>query len=102
MRKCQPTQLWGLIPPESIFPPLTEGLHVALLYAVLHILEGYILVPYVLHERERFPPPLVVLSILVAGTMFGVLGVLLSVPLGTTVYFWAKETVYKSRQKSTG
>src|SRR5690242_3445865 len=26
MRKCPPTPLWDLIPPEPAFPPFTEGL----------------------------------------------------------------------------
>ncbi len=89
--------LLGLLPPllYALATDGTKALYVLLLYTVLHIIEGYILVPYVLHERERFPPPLVVLSILLAGTLFGVLGVLLAVPLGTTVYVWLQETVYK-------
>jgi predicted PurR-regulated permease PerM len=69
---------------------------VVLLYAVLHIVEGYILVPYLLHRQEHLPPPLVVLSILVFGSLFGVLGVILAVPLGMAGYVLAQETVYES------
>ncbi len=91
--------LLGLVPP-LLYALATDGtktIYVLLLYTVLHIVEGYILVPYVLHERERFPPPLVVASILLSGTLFGVLGVLLAVPLGTTVYVCLQEIVYKPR-----
>lgn len=89
--------LLGLIPPllYALAAEPGKALYVVLLYTLLHILEGYVLVPYVLHERERFPPPLVVLSILLCGSLFGVLGALLAVPLGTSVYVWVQETVYK-------
>lgn len=91
--------LVGLIPPLLYALTLSgmKAIYVVLLYLLLHIIEGYILVPYLMHERERLPPPLVVLSILIAGSLFGFLGVLLAVPLGTTVYVWLKETVYLPR-----
>jgi predicted PurR-regulated permease PerM len=91
----------------ALIPPLLYALAVGgwmkvlyliLVYAILHIVEGYILVPYLMYERERLPPPLVILSIMVFGTLFGVLGIILSVPLGTVGYVWVKETVYKSRK----
>lgn len=91
--------LLGMIPPllYALSAGGMKAFYVLLLYAVLHVLEGYVLVPYLMHQRERLPSPLVVLSILLAGTLFGFLGVVLAVPLGTTVYVCLQETVYKSR-----
>ncbi len=92
--------LIALIPPllyALTVEPL-KAIYVVLLYTLLHIVEGYILVPYLLHEREHLPPPLVVLSILAFGTLFGPLGVILSVPLGIVGYVWVVETVYRSRE----
>ncbi|HZU99044.1 MAG TPA: AI-2E family transporter [Planctomycetota bacterium] len=80
--------LLGLILP--LVTALGEGtstsLEVVGLYTVLHIFEGYILVPLVLQKRERLPPPVVLLSIMTFGTAFGFLGVVLAVPLGTIAF----------------
>ena len=90
--------LLGAVPPflYALSAGGSKAIYVLLLYAVLHILEGYILVPYVLQEREKLPPPLVVLSILLAGELFGLLGVLLAVPLGTVAYVSVREAVAPS------
>jgi predicted PurR-regulated permease PerM len=86
----------GLIPPLLV--SFTGGtgkvLYVLLLYAILHVVEGYILVPYIMQRGTHLPPPLVVFSILVFGTLFGTLGVILAVPLGTVIYLWVNERVY--------
>jgi predicted PurR-regulated permease PerM len=89
--------LIGFIPP--LLFGLTLGpmkvLYLVLLYIVLHIVEGYILVPYLMHEREHLPPPLVVFAILAFGALFGVLGVVVAVPLGMAGYVLLNEIVYK-------
>jgi predicted PurR-regulated permease PerM len=92
--------LIGLIPPLVVSMTMgwMEVIYVLVVYAVLHIIEGYILVPLVMHQREHLPPPLVVLSILVFGSLFGILGVILAVPLGTIGYVLIVELVYKKRE----
>jgi predicted PurR-regulated permease PerM len=86
----------GLLPPLLIAVSAGPGkiLAVVVLYAILHIVEGYLLVPFLMHRGTHLPPPIVVLSILVFGTLFGALGVVLAVPLGTAAYVWVNETVY--------
>jgi predicted PurR-regulated permease PerM len=93
--------LLGFIPPflYALSTGGMQAIYVLLVYSVLHILEAYVLVPFVLQKREQFPPPLVVLSILLGGALFGGLGVVLAVPMGTTVYVWLQKTVYKSRRQ---
>ncbi len=92
--------LIALLPP-LIFATTLGVTHIAAmiaLYVVLHILEGYVLVPYVLHRREHLPPPLVVLSILVFGALLGPLGVVIALPLGLVCYVLAEELVYARRE----
>jgi predicted PurR-regulated permease PerM len=93
----------GLIPPLLVAMTMgtTKVIYVLLLYALLHIVEGYILVPYLMHRKEHLPPPIVVLSILAFGTVFGLLGVLLAIPLGTVGYVLANELIYKKRKKTS-
>jgi predicted PurR-regulated permease PerM len=89
----------GLIPPLLIAfsAGMTKILSVLGLYIVLHILEGYVLVPLLMAKSEHLPAPMVVLSILVCGTLFGTLGVVLALPLATAVYVIANETIYAGR-----
>ena len=92
-------------PMVAVVPPflfaLTQGvaktLYVLGLYVLLHILEGYVLVPFLMHEREHLPPPVVVISILVCGAIFGPFGVILAVPLGTVAYVLSNELVSARR-----
>lgn len=87
----------GFLPP--LLFSLSYGLGTVtlliLLYIVLHIVEGYMLVPWLLHDRENLPPPVVVGSILVFGTLFGSLGIVLAVPLALMIYVCLNETVYR-------
>jgi predicted PurR-regulated permease PerM len=66
----------------------TKAGAVVAVYAVIHVLEGYVLVPFVMQKREHLPPPVVLLSIMTFGAVFGVLGVVVAVPLGTIAYIW--------------
>jgi predicted PurR-regulated permease PerM len=69
---------------------------VVAVYAVIHIFEGYVLVPFVMQKREHLPPAIVLLSIMVFGPLFGLLGVVLAVPLGTVAYIWGRESLLGS------
>ncbi|MGE5524188.1 MAG: AI-2E family transporter [Rhodospirillaceae bacterium] len=92
--------LIALIPPLLFSIPLGTAtmLWVVLLYIILHIVEGYILVPYVLHRKEHLPAPLVVLSILVFGAIFGPLGVIVALPAGLICYVLVQELIYERRE----
>lgn len=96
--------LIGLIPPLIIAIDMggMTVVWVLALYAALHVIEGYVLIPLVMHKREHLPPPLVVLSILVFGSLWGILGVILAVPLGTLGYVLVVESVYRKRFVVTG
>lgn len=91
----------GLIPPLIFSATLGTKtvLYVVGLYVLLHIIEGYVLVPYLMHRREHLPPPVVLLSILACGAVFGVMGVIVAVPLGTVIYVLADETIYQHWRK---
>jgi predicted PurR-regulated permease PerM len=90
----------GLIPPlaMTLATAPAKALYVLALYIVLHIVEGYLLVPWMMHDREHLPAPIILLSLMACGTLFGALGVLLAVPIGTTAYVIANETIYARRK----
>jgi predicted PurR-regulated permease PerM len=54
---------------------------VILVYTVIQMFEGYVIQPLVMSQAVRLHPALVLFAILVMGTLFGIIGVLLAVPL---------------------
>ena len=91
----------GLIPPllMALLTAPAKCVYVLLLYAVLHVVEGYLLVPWLMHEREHLPAPVIMLSLMAFGTLFGTLGVLIAVPMGSALYVIANETIYSRRSR---
>jgi predicted PurR-regulated permease PerM len=51
------------------------------IYLLLHTLEGQIVTPIVLGRRMRLSPLVLILALMVFGTLWGIIGLLLAVPL---------------------
>ncbi len=69
---------------------------VAILYLLVHEVEGYVLVPKIMEKTVGTSPLLVLLSLLIGYQLYGVLGLLISVPLATALTvvvteFWPGE-----------
>jgi predicted PurR-regulated permease PerM len=64
---------------------LGQGLHMTVLtlivFAVCHVVEGYIVSPLVQDRMVRLPPALLILSMTFIGSLFGPMGVVLATPL---------------------
>lgn len=59
----------------------TQALIVAAFYVVMQQLENHLLVPLVMRHETHIPPVLVVFSLAAGGTLGGVLGALIAVPV---------------------
>jgi predicted PurR-regulated permease PerM len=64
--------------------PLTP-LWVILLFVGLQLLENYIIEPFVMKEQIDLHPGLVIISIIAGSAAFGVIGLILSVPLAAVL-----------------
>lgn len=53
----------------------------AVVFAVCHIVEGYIVSPLVQDRMVRLPPALLILSMTFIGSLFGAMGIILATPL---------------------
>jgi len=62
-------------------PPVWPALVPAAIYLGLHTLEGQIITPIVLGRRMALSPLLLMLALMVFGWMWGIIGLLLAVPL---------------------
>jgi predicted PurR-regulated permease PerM len=64
---------------------LGQSLHMAVLtaivFAICHVVEGYVVSPLVQDRMVRLPPALLILSMTFAGSLFGPMGVILATPM---------------------
>jgi predicted PurR-regulated permease PerM len=64
---------------------LGQGLHMTVLtlivFAICHVVEGYIVSPLVQDRMVRLPPALLILSMTFIGSLFGPMGIILATPL---------------------
>jgi predicted PurR-regulated permease PerM len=66
------------------------ALEVAGLYLAVHLVEGYILVPYIQKKAVSLPPALAITAVVIFGELFGPLGIMLAHPLMVTVLVLAR------------
>ena len=75
------------------------ALIVALLYLGIQQLENNLIVPWVMKRAVGFSPILSILAILVGGTLMGIMGALLAVPVLATIFvimeYYAKKTTHE-------
>lgn len=57
------------------------AVYALIVYAGVHVLEGYIVTPLIQERAVKLPPALLLLSQVLFGALFGVLGILLATPL---------------------
>ena len=58
-----------------------QSLAPAAIYLLLHTLEGQIITPIVLGKRMAISPLMLILALMVSGWLWGIIGLLLAVPL---------------------
>lgn len=68
-----------------------QGFLALLVYVVVQQLEGNILVPKIMSRAVGLNPVIVIVAILIGGKLYGLLGVLLSVPLAATISVLAED-----------
>ncbi len=86
-------------PIVSVVPPILLALSsdpikavwVVLAYIVIQQIEGALLQPVVMNQTVNLHPTLVVFAILVMGTLFGFVGILLAIPLAAALQVLVRE-----------
>ncbi len=80
-------------PAISVIPPVLlalvgdpiDALWVVLAYASIQMIESYLIYPLVMSRAVSLHPAVVMFALLIMGTLFGLVGVLLAVPLVTAL-----------------
>lgn len=57
------------------------AVYALIVYTAVHVLEGYIITPLIQERAVKLPPALLLLSQVLFGALFGVMGILLATPL---------------------
>jgi predicted PurR-regulated permease PerM len=86
-------------PMISVIPPVLlaligdpiDALWVVLAYAGIQAIESYLIYPLVMSRAVSLHPAVVMFALLVMGTLFGFVGVLLAVPLVTALHVLLRE-----------
>lgn len=75
---------------------------VAIIFIVVHILEGYILTPLVQKRAVHLPPALTLLSQLLMTTLFGFMGLVLATPMAAGALVLVKRLYLEEPVKTPG
>lgn len=68
---------------------------------IIQVLENNLLTPLLMKKFLDLPPLLVLVSLLVGGTIFGILGMIFVVPVFGTIYEFFKEFLAKRKEESS-
>jgi predicted PurR-regulated permease PerM len=96
-------------PAISVIPPVLlalignpiDALWVVLAYAGIQAVESYLIYPLVMSRAVSLHPAVVMFALLIMGTLFGFVGVLLAVPLVTALHVLLRE-LWIERMDSLG
>ncbi|MCJ2183175.1 AI-2E family transporter [Novosphingobium sp. 1949] len=64
------------------------GLYTLFVYLMVHLIDGYIIVPMIARKTVDLPPALVLAAQLIMGVLFGILGLALADPLVGMIKIW--------------
>jgi predicted PurR-regulated permease PerM len=73
------------------------SLWMSIFYLVMQQVEVNVLVPYIMNRAVGLNPLIIMIAMLIGGQFLGVLGLILSIPIATTVAIFIKD--YTSREK---
>lgn len=62
-----------------------KALAVVILYVIIQLLESYFITPNVMKKTLGVSPAIVIISILIGGTLFGFIGIVLALPLAAII-----------------
>jgi predicted PurR-regulated permease PerM len=72
------------------FQELTPLIWIWVVFLLANMVEGYLLVPWLVGERIGLHPVAVIFALLAFGSLFGFFGVLLALPVSAALLVWAR------------
>ncbi|GAA1860080.1 AI-2E family transporter [Microbacterium koreense] len=84
---------WGIASALALFTGWVPALIFAVCYLVYMQLEAYVLTPRVMNRAVSVPGALVVIGALAGGTLLGLLGALIAIPVTASILLIGKRTI---------
>jgi predicted PurR-regulated permease PerM len=81
---------------------LTQGAAVAVLYLVIQQIEGHTLVPVVMNRAVHVNPLTVIVAVLVGGSVLGIVGGVLAVPVAAMIHVLVTEALGPRARAAAG
>ncbi|GAA1703751.1 AI-2E family transporter [Microbacterium sediminicola] len=88
-----PVLYWGIATVIALFTDPVTALIFAILYLIYMQIEAYILTPRVMNRAVSVPGSLVVIGALVGGTLLGLLGALVAIPITASILLIIQQVV---------
>ena len=82
----------------TVFSDISKAIFVFIIYAILQLLENYILFPLLSRKVIKISPILVIVALFIGGKIWGVLGAILAVPFVAILYEVLKEFLEKRKE----
>jgi putative permease len=76
------------------------GLYTVAVYAVVQVVDGYVIVPMIARKTVDLPPALVLGAQLIMGVLFGLLGLILADPLVAMLKVWLERSAKKNQDEN--
>ena len=73
-----------------------SAVYVVLLYLGIHIVEGYLLFPWIMRQAIKLPPALTICGVVLFGVIGGLLGAILATPLTVVLMILVKKLYVES------
>ncbi|WP_327194344.1 AI-2E family transporter [Novosphingobium mangrovi (ex Hu et al. 2023)] len=73
------------------------GLYTMFVYLIVHLIDGYVIVPMIARKTVDLPPALVLAAQLILGVLFGILGLALADPLVAMLKIWLEREAARNR-----
>lgn len=93
---------WGIASVLALFTSPLSALIFAIVYLIYMQLEAYVLTPRVMSRAISVPGSLVVIGALVGGTLLGLLGALVAIPVTASILLIIKQVVIPRQDAKTG
>ncbi|MCW4465644.1 AI-2E family transporter [Glutamicibacter sp. MNS18] len=92
---------WGIGTVVALFHSPTDALVFAIVYFIYMQLEAYLLTPKIMNRSVAVPGALVVIGALVGGTLLGLLGALVAVPITASIILIVKQVLIPKQDAKT-
>ncbi len=91
----------GVIPPIllSLIDDPVKGLWVAIALLILQIADGNVLQPVLIGDKLGLKPFWVIIVVVLGGNWFGLVGILLSVPIAAVIVIFINKYIRRQRRK---